>query len=269
MSRQRRTLLLRTVVLSTAAAALAAACAEPPPPPSARGFAVRRTGPQGPADAAEARLLQDRRLPEAVTAALNGHLDLRHRITVVVRSCAGEGSGYDPSTRRIELCYDDLAEDRELFASSGRTPADDEVAAVAAETLYHEAGHALVDVLGLPVGDDRAEEDAADRFAAFMLLREGPEGERRLRAAAEAYGLTAAAEGPGDRGRDEHAPPAERAAAHLCLLYGAAPGRHRDLAARTQGCAPAWPAVQEEWGRLLGPVLRRRAPVDSGSQDQL
>ncbi|MEU6861737.1 DUF4344 domain-containing metallopeptidase [Streptomyces sp. NPDC046876] len=244
-----------------ALAVSAAACTEsspsPSPSPSARGFAVRRTEPDGPADAAEARLLQDRRLPEAVAAALNDHLDLPHRVTVVALSCAGEGSGYDPATRRIELCYDDLAEDRELFASAGRAPADDEVAAVAAETLYHEAGHALVDLLGLPVGGDRAEEDAADRFAALMLLREGPEGERRLRTAAEAYELTAAAEGPGGRGRDEHAPPAERAAAHLCLLYGAAAGRHPDLAARTQGCAPDWPAVQEEWARLLGPVVRR------------
>ncbi|MEU7551204.1 DUF4344 domain-containing metallopeptidase [Streptomyces sp. NPDC044571] len=226
-------------------------CAQPP---AGRGFEVRYEAPAA-ADGADARFLRERRTAERAADALNAYLDLPYRVTLMARSCAGEGSGYDPQARRIELCYDDLAEDRALFEAAGRRPAGDAVEAVVAETVHHEAGHALVDALDLPVGGDRAEEDAADRFAALMLLREGPSGEAKLRTAAEAYEL-AAAEGPGS-GRDEHAPPATRAAAHRCLLYGAAPDRHPAPAAGEQGCAPSWPEVRAEWERAPGPLLRK------------
>ncbi|MFI6001667.1 DUF4344 domain-containing metallopeptidase [Streptomyces sp. NPDC051366] len=240
MSRRWKTLVLCVSVL------LASAGCDARPEAAPRGFVPRYEEP-APADAAHARFLRERRLPERTADALNAYLDLPYEVTVLARSCAGEGSGYDPDTRRIELCYDDLTEERELVTT------DEEVADVMTETLYHEAGHALVDALDLPAGGDRAEEDAADRFAALMLIREGPDGERGLRTAAEAYART-----PPDPGadRDEHAPPAARAAAHLCLLHGAAPERHPDLADRTRGCTPTWPQARDAWTHDLRPLLR-------------
>ncbi|MFD0356410.1 DUF4344 domain-containing metallopeptidase [Streptomyces sp. NPDC127110] len=226
------------------AAASASACQQQPP---ARGFTLRYETPD-PADEDHAALLHAHRPAERAVAALNAYLDLPAPVTVLARSCSGEGTGYDPAARRIELCYDDLADDRDLL--------DDDAAAadVTAETVYHEAGHALIDTLGLPVASDRAEEDTADTFAAFMLIREGPRGERTLLAAAEAYRL----EPPPEPGPDEHAPPAERAAAHLCLLHGAAPERHPGPAA--PGCTPAWPTVRDAWTRELALLLRTPGP---------
>ncbi|MGE7387560.1 DUF4344 domain-containing metallopeptidase [Streptomyces sp. NPDC004126] len=237
------------VVVAFAVTPVSVSLSAPPKAPPQRGFTLRYETPD-PADEDHAALLHARGPAERAVEALNAYIDLPERVTVLARSCSGEGAGYDPAARRIELCYDDLAEDRELLG-------DDAAAAdVAAETVYHEAGHALVEALGLPVASDRAEEDTADAFAAFMLIREGPQGERALLAAAEAYGL-APPPGPGP---DEHAPPAERAAAHLCLLYGAAPERHPGLAARTRGCAPDWPTVRDAWTRDLKPLLRTPGP---------
>ncbi|MBT2408059.1 MULTISPECIES: DUF4344 domain-containing metallopeptidase [unclassified Streptomyces] len=228
-------------------------CEQQPP---ARGFAVRYEDPD-PADAADARLLRDRQVAETATEALNAYLSLPRQVTVLARSCAGEGSGYDPGTREIELCYDDLAEQRELFESAGHHPADEEAAAVLTETVYHEAGHALIDALHLPVDGDRAEEDAADGFAALMLIRQGPTGERTLRTAAQAYDLAAATDPDPAPDADEHAPPAARAAAHLCRLHTASPTRHPDLAPRTHACTPTWPQTRDPWTRDLAPFLRR------------
>ncbi|WP_053705842.1 DUF4344 domain-containing metallopeptidase [Streptomyces sp. WM6373] len=228
-------------------------CQHPAP---AKGFALRREEP-APADREIATLLDRHRITQTVTADLNTYLDLPHRIEVATRSCAGGGSGYDPGTRRIELCYDDLTEDHELFERAGDTPADDPVAAVARETLYHEAGHALIDTLGLPAPDDRAEEDAADRFAQLMLLRDGrPEGERTLLAAARAYDLAAAAH-PEPDPEDEHAPDPARAESHRCATYGAAPARHPTLATppRTP-CPHTWTTTRAAWLQDLAPVLR-------------
>ncbi|MFC9586034.1 DUF4344 domain-containing metallopeptidase [Streptomyces yangpuensis] len=199
-------------------------------PTAATHNGIRRTpGEPAPADRAGAAVLKQHRIAETVTADLNAYLDLPHRIEVVARSCAGEGSGYDPAAHRIELCYDDLTED-----------------------------HALIDTLGLPVPGDRAEEDAADRFAQLMLLREGrPDGERTLLTAARGYDLAAAAH-PEPDPDDEHAPDPARAESHRCATYGAAPTRNPDLATplRTH-CPHTWPRTRDAWTRDLAPFLRR------------
>lgn len=234
--------------------ALLTSCQQPPP---ATGFVPHHEQP-APDDREIATLLKGRRLTQTVTADLNTYLDLPHRIEVTTRSCAGEGSGYDPETQRVELCYDDLTEDRELFERAGEAPTDETVAAMARETLYHEAGHALIDTLHLPAPDARAEEDAADRFAQLMLLRDGrPEGEKTLLTAARAYDLAAAAH-PEPDPEDEHAPDPARAESHRCATYGAAPPHHPTLAtpARTH-CPHTWTTTRDAWTRDLAPFLRR------------
>ncbi|MCX4541652.1 DUF4344 domain-containing metallopeptidase [Streptomyces sp. NBC_01565] len=248
MSRRRGTLALCAAALCAAALLPVTGCERQPP---ARGFTVAYEEPAA-ADRGSARALRERRVVESAATELNGYLDLPYEVTLLGRSCAGEGSGYDPGARLIELCYEDLTEQRELFETAGRRPAEEEAAAVMTETVFHEAGHALADALDLRFDADRAEEDAADAFAALMLIREGPPGERTLLTAARAYELAAAHPDPDpdpDPGPDEHAPPAARAAAHLCRLHAASPARH-----------PAAPTAQpcpDTWTRALTPLLRR------------
>ncbi|WP_078851011.1 DUF4344 domain-containing metallopeptidase [Streptomyces sp. NRRL S-237] len=248
---------LRTALASTlCATALLSALPGCEPPPPARGFVPRHEKPDE-ADRDNADLLERRGLVELVTADLNAYLDVPHRITVVARSCGGEGSGYDPETRRIELCYDDLTEDRRRFEEADHHLADEPLSDVVRETLHHEAGHALIDALDLPVRDQgRAEEDAADRFAQLMLLR-APEGDRALLTAARAYDLAAAAD-PTPDPDDEHAPDPARAESHRCAAYGAAPARHPDLATPARAhCARTWTATRDTWTADLTPLLRR------------
>ncbi|MFD7169770.1 DUF4344 domain-containing metallopeptidase [Streptomyces violascens] len=231
---------------------------------SSSGFTTRYEEPSA-ADQEPATFLRNRKLPETAAEALNTLVAPDRQIVLVSRSCDGEGSAYDPQTRHIELCYDDTAEDRELFQKAGHHPADDEAAAIATETLYHEAGHALIDLLDIPL-TSRQEEDAADQFAALMLLRTGPTGERQLRTAAEAYELSAAANTTVDTsGRDEHAPDLTRAANHLCYLYGSAPTRNQDLATtgripsmRAIGCGREWAQAHTAWMARLQPLLRKQ-----------
>ncbi|MFD7261736.1 DUF4344 domain-containing metallopeptidase [Streptomyces sp. NPDC059874] len=221
-----------------------------------KGFVLRYEKPAA-ADREERRFLQDRGLPESTLADLNAYVDLPYRVTVVARSCSGEGTAYDQAERQIDLCYDDLAEEREAFEHAESPHPDEDLAEVVRETLHHEAGHALRDALDLPEEDDRAEEDAADRFAQLMLLRGHPEGEDTLLTAARAYDLAAAAD-PTPDPADEHAPPATRAESHRCAVHGHAPSRHPELAtpARTH-CTATWTAARDAWTRDLTPLLRR------------
>ncbi|MFG2986117.1 DUF4344 domain-containing metallopeptidase [Streptomyces sp. NPDC048258] len=230
-----------------------AACAQAGP---TRGFVPRYENPAE-ADRDSARFLKRRKLTETVTADLNAYLALPYRVTVLARSCAGEGTGYDPEEHRIELCYDDLTEERELIERSGSPRPDEDLSEVVRETLHHEAGHALVDALHL-TPDDRAEEDAADHFAQVMLLRGHPEGEQTLLTAARSYDLAAAAAAdPAPDPGDEHAPPAARAESHRCAVYGAAPARHQDLATPARAdCTATWTRTRDAWTHDLAPFLR-------------
>lgn len=246
---------IRTTARLIAAALLllaTAGCGGEAPP--ARGFALRYE-PPAPADRADHRFLKDRALAEAALSDLNAYIDLPHRVTVTARSCDGEGTGYDPEERRIELCYDDLAEERDLIERSGSGRPDEDLSAVIRETIHHEAGHALADALHLDL-DDRAEEDAADGFAQLMLLRAGPEGERTLLTAARSYDSEAAAH-PTPDPEDEHAPPATRAESHRCAVYAAAPTRHPDLATPSRAdCPTTWTTTRDTWLGHLAPLLR-------------
>lgn len=220
------------------------------------GFGIRYEKPLA-ADKADYRFLRDWALVEFTVADLNAYLDLPYLVTVVGRSCRGEGTGYDPDAHRIELCYDDLAGQRELFARVRYANPDEPLSEVVRETIYHEAGHALIDALDLPDEGDRAEEDAADGFAQLMLLRGHPEGEETLLTAARAYDLEAEAH-PAPDPSDEHAPDAARAESHRCAVYGDAAGRHKDLATPARAdCAATWTRTRDTWTRNLAPLLRR------------
>ncbi|MEV6552097.1 DUF4344 domain-containing metallopeptidase [Streptomyces sp. NPDC051597] len=287
--------LLTLLALCTAACGPSAAPDAPPSssgpsgdssrPAPRTGFSVRYEPPSA-HDRPDAAFLRGRRLLERASADLDALVPgqrLGRAVEVVARSCDGEGSAYDPEARRIEICYDDVAQERALFVAAGVRPADDEAAAVLTETVFHEAGHAFADVLGLDLGD-RAEEDAADRFAALMLIRRGPAGERELRTAARGYELSAAAgdadpdpgeEARGEEARDEHSSDLLRATHHLCLLHGAAPARTADLVGtellpreRAGRCGEEWRRVRETWQKRLASVAGPSDRKAAGSSDR-
>lgn len=126
-------------------------------------------------------------------------------------------------------------------AAEYRLPGDPLAARFVASNLvavfYHELGHALIDVLMLPVVG--SEEDAADTLSALFMHRFQPDGAADTLVADTALGfrLYAALEdrtGGGFRG--PHALDLDRQAALLCLYYGADPSGHA-AAAKALGLA--------------------------------
>ena len=124
--------------------------------------------------------------------------------------------------------------------------------------FLHEAGHALVDVLGLPaVG---LEEDAADQFATmFSLGLERPwpafDGSVLFWALARNRG----APGAGDFW-DEHALHEQRHTNILCWLYGYDPFEFvfiptyfPESADRLERCGAEYQQVKSAWANLLAP----------------
>ncbi|MFJ6698176.1 DUF4344 domain-containing metallopeptidase [Streptomyces sp. NPDC091272] len=299
-TRTRRAAVATAVALAAAGGAACQGPAVPAPGPAASKPAPTVSGSRpavsvprqvvtvryedpAPADRDDAGFLRGQQTAEAVAADLAGFLDWGDRapVPLVVRSCAGEGPSYDPEARRIEICYDEITETRQLFREAARRQAEDgDLRSIQLETLFHESAHALIDVLGLGLAGN--EEDLADQFAALMLLRNGASGERQLRITAEAWRMSAelyvadeeatgdeeATEGEEATG-DDHAPDLARAVNQLCYLYGAAPGRHRDVlgtaglpTVRAAGCAQEWNTARTRWTQALRAAGALRGPTD-------
>jgi Putative metallopeptidase len=127
--------------------------------------------------------------------------------------------------------------------------------------FYHELGHALIDIVQLPVLG--LEEDAADVMSVVLINRtwEADAAEEKARAAAEFW--TANAEYWASEGIEEtywgvHSPDARRVSTYVCLFYGADPEARGDFAAdmglpddRAESCPTEFELADASWGVYL------------------
>ena len=125
--------------------------------------------------------------------------------------------------------------------------------------FYHELGHALIDVMKLPIFGQ--EEDAADVLSVFLIdalfdndlavemayhTARGFLGEAKVRTGAEpAYW-------------DVHGPDLQRYYTFVCLFYGAKPGQRRAVARdlelpepRQATCRDEYEQARESWGAVI------------------
>jgi hypothetical protein len=134
----------------------------------------------------------------------------------------------------VSVCYEYLAEIQQTMQPE-TMPADiSRMDAMVGQFFYvfaHEMGHAIFDVLGVPVMG--REEDAADNFATYLMLRFGHEESRALIIGA-AYSYNKYVQGPQvtvplAAFSDAHSAPAQRFYNLLCTAYGSDPTRYGDL----------------------------------------
>lgn len=162
-----------------------------------------------------ARQVQAAGVVDDAVALLDEEVALPGDVAIEVRSCTS-GTGYDPEERTIEICLEEIQETRDLLRDAD---ADDRGATergILAETVMHEAGHALIDVLELQFTG--REEDVADQFSAYLLSRD-EQGADALEAVAYGYEVSAAAYEA--EPSDEHTSDAQRAVNFQCWVYGA------------------------------------------------
>ncbi|WP_299043721.1 DUF4344 domain-containing metallopeptidase [uncultured Tateyamaria sp.] len=129
--------------------------------------------------------------------------------------------------------------------------------------FYHELGHALIDILQLPVFGQ--EEDAAD--VASILLIDGFYEEEAAQALAydTAFGFLAEADFAGDVAYwDVHGPDEQRFYNTVCLFYGANPGAREDFAIdlglpeeRADTCPEEFQLALDSWGPAFDDIAGR------------
>lgn len=148
-------------------------------------------------------------------------------LTIKTAGCDGEANAWYERPQMkpaITICYEYIAEIKvpKQTMPSGVTPAD----AITGQFFYvaaHEAGHAMFDLLDVPIFGHP--EDAADQFAAYIMLQFGKAQARALiGGAAFSYRedvLKGEVTTPLKSFSDNHGLPQARFFNLLCLAYGA------------------------------------------------
>ncbi len=162
-------------------------------------------------------------------AELSRDLKIDPALSWSIERCGRPNAKYDPATRHITLCREMREDVRGAFNRYTYTSASelDQVADDAELfVVFHEVGHALIDVLELPVTG--REEDVADQFAVWMLLQGGDAGERAILSTGKYWKLLEVHSWRSPFW-DEHSVDAQRSYNLFCWLYGTNPAKHVGL----------------------------------------
>ncbi len=210
--------------------------------------------------------LQERRVLETLRSILNP-LRLPRELTLELKSCGGKVDAYYwQATATVCYEYVELIQQHapKVATPGGVTRADAIIGAIV-DTFLHEAGHAVFDLLEIPVFG--REEDAADFFSAYVLLKFAPEDAARLfqgvgfmmaseaKAALEKPASLQAYAGP-------HGTAPQRYYNLLCMAYGSDPKTFADAVSkgglpkeRADDCAEEFALLERAFRKLVMPYV--------------
>jgi hypothetical protein len=211
-------------------------------------------------------VFREERVLEDVLDELNRQLVLPYDVEIRLVECGEVNAFYDGNERAVAMCFELLDHFLGLFAADAST--DEELEMAGAQGLaafifvfYHELGHALIDVLELPVTG--REEDAVDQLATVVLLEtwEGEDSELALLSSAEWFGISS--EDAELDMADEHALDEQRYYNLLCWTFGSDPDYFSDLTSDDWGlpeeravrCPEEYAQMSAAWETLLAPHL--------------
>jgi hypothetical protein len=214
----------------------------------------------------DAKDMQDSGLLQDIADALNAIVSLPRDVGLRYAECGEANAYYDADEHHILMCLELLQSMAETMEGQFEDE-DDTAEAIAGAYLavaLHEAGHAMVDVLELPVTG--REEDAVDQLAAWILIQ-ADDVDSVLGAAASYY--TEGEAGDSDFA-DEHSLDRQRYFNLVCWAYGSDPDNSQELIdtwelpeARAEGCAAEYAQLDRSWSRLLRDHLRTQDAADA------
>ena len=221
-------------------------------------------------------------------------LRLPYTLYMIASDCSGgdwDSPYYDPDNHLINMCYSFLAEaesSAEQLAQLQNTQKlwtpvsrDQLFAGLFVSVLLHETGHAVFDLLNVPVFG--REEDAADFMAAFIPLQFGKETARTIIKGFAYYWAYSAAQGqdprvampkvnPNDAApqcrlsfcsfSDEHGTASQRMYNVICLAYGGDPATFKDFVDagwlppdRAKDCAGEYQLLSAAFNKTVLPFI--------------
>jgi hypothetical protein len=227
------------------------------------GFEVRPTLVHSREYRELARDLDQESLLADVAGELNSLFVIEGPIGLRFEECKEPNAHYDPQARLVSVCLELIATFYESMAGvyENEDELDDAVAGAFLFVFFHEIGHALVDVLDLPITG--REEDAVDQLSTWVLI-DGDQGDQAVLDAALSFHA-------GDDEQsvaqsefaDEHSLNQQRFYNMLCWVYGSDNDDHADIvrnghlpADRAERCESEYARLDRSWTKLLEPHVR-------------
>lgn len=251
------------------------------------GFPVCHLAPND-ANKAAYTALQSRHILEAYSQFLSP-LHLTHPLLLIGLNCQptfnSDSPFYSSGDRALHFCYE-WYKDVLQAAPTATTPQgvtrENVITGMWAGTLLHETGHAMFDMLDVPVFG--REEDAADQVAALIALQFNTDVQRTIIKGFAYFWQTAAQSGddpptannpnpPKDAIQrcfsdplcaysDEHGTASQRLYNTLCLAYGGNPAAFKDFVgigwlpkARADGCDREYRQLALAFGKTVLPFV--------------
>ena len=211
-------------------------------------------------------LLKDRQVLERFKGLLSA-LRLPRPLVLKTEGCDGESNAWYENDA-ITVCYeylDDILQNAPKETTPAGVTRTDAIVGPTVEVFLHEVGHAVFHYLSVPVLG--REEDAADQFAAYVLLQFASSDARRLMLGV-AYAYNIDASKPSKKKNpfaDEHGLPAQRFYNVLCMAYGANPKLFADFVEkeylpkeRAEWCADEYDQVAFAMEKLIRPYIDQK-----------
>jgi hypothetical protein len=239
-----------------------------PPRPQPNSIDISYGEPTSPNNQAVYRLVKERQALEKLRDLLRP-LRLPHRLLLQTRDCEGVSNAWS-NEESVTVCYEYLDEiwknAPETTTPAGVAPIDGLIGPLL-DVFLHEVGHAVFAILKIPLFG--REEDAADQFSTYIMLRFDKEEARRL-ILGSAYQYKGDLSSPTvtikqQNLADEHGTPAQRFYNLLCTAYGADPKLFGDVVQkgflpeeRAVGCEREYIQIAHAFNTLIGPYIDRR-----------
>ena len=238
------------------------------PRPEPNRIDIKYVEPQSAAYQPLYKLLKEHQTLEKIRDLLSP-LRLPHRLLLETRDCEGISNAFS-NELGVTVCYEFIDEiwkkAPEKTTPSGIAPIDTLIGPLM-DVFLHEAGHAIFAALRIPLFG--REEDAADQFSAYIMLRFDKEEARRL-ILGSAYQYKGDLSSPTVTMKqqtfaDEHGTPAQRFYNLLCMAYGADPKLFGDVVEkgflpedRAVICKREYIQLTHAFETLIGPHIDRR-----------
>jgi hypothetical protein len=213
------------------------------------------------------KLLKERQALEKIRDLLSP-LRLPHRLLLETRECGFPNALSNEDS--VIVCYE-FIEDIRKNAAETTTPAGiapiDTLIGPLLDVFLHEAGHAVFAMLKIPLFG--REEDAADQFSTYIMLKFDKEEARRL-VLGSAYQYKSDLSSPTvtikqQHFANEHGTSAQRFYNLLCTAYGADPKLFADVVEkgflpedRAVICKREYIQLTHAFETLIGPHIDRR-----------
>ena len=256
---------LRALALALALSAATSADAKAVKGAQADRVDIEYVAPKSPEHQPVLELIKEHRTLEKIKQLLSP-LRLPRRLLINTEGCDGVSNAhYDDGA--VTVCYeylDDVWKNvPEEPTPAGVAPIDALIGPVM-DVFLHEAGHAVFDMLQVPLFG--REEDAADQFSVYIMLKmEKDEARRLIMGTAYQYEndvQSSTVSMPLHKFADAHGTPLQRYFNVLCLAYGADKELFADFVAkdvlpkeRAESCEDEYAHVKFAFDRLIMPSV--------------